>query len=159
MCVLTYRLKELLLPTLTAGEKWTLGAALASNELRDYDAAEHVLRYSLYLLYWYKSTCFTGTKVTATPPSTRSGTQFTCFTGTKVQILTLRAQARCRRGPARRAAVAHSSVAGFATKFTCFTSTKVQILTGAAADHLPLGRGASAAAQVRWRMLAYADAC
>ena len=33
----------LLLPTMTPGEKWTLGAALASNEMREYDAAEQAL--------------------------------------------------------------------------------------------------------------------
>jgi hypothetical protein len=34
---------NVLLPTLTPGEKWTLGATLASNEMRDYDAAEEAL--------------------------------------------------------------------------------------------------------------------
>jgi len=36
-------LGNVLLPTLTPGEKWTLGATLASNEMRDYDAAEEAL--------------------------------------------------------------------------------------------------------------------
>ena len=34
---------NVLLPTLTPGEKWTLGSTLASNEMRDYDAAEEAL--------------------------------------------------------------------------------------------------------------------
>ena len=45
VCVCIYiHILQILLPSMSGGEKWTLGATLASNELRLYDAAEHVLR-------------------------------------------------------------------------------------------------------------------
>jgi hypothetical protein len=44
-------------------------------------------RYSVYLLYWYKST---GADAYLSRASGR-GAQFSCFTGTKVQVLTLKA--------------------------------------------------------------------
>jgi hypothetical protein len=63
-----------------------------------HDVVNHLGTQSVYLLYWYNSTRFTGTK--SMPKSKQErlgfqdvvnnfGTQFTCFTGTKVQILTL----------------------------------------------------------------------
>ena len=83
-------------------------------------------RYSVYLLYWYKST------------------QFTCFTGTKVQLLTLlRALLRALAQHAAHAGVAEAcwgvcsvlvehrraQASATGTQFTCFTGTKVQLLT------------------------------
>ena len=51
-------------------------------------------RDSVYVLYWYSSTCFTGTPVkqgqrpfAVCSLEMQVGTQFTCFTGTTVQIL------------------------------------------------------------------------
>jgi hypothetical protein len=48
------------------------------------------------VFYWYKSTCFAGTKMLVVLNKRKggvrsAGTQFICFTGTKVQTLTLRA--------------------------------------------------------------------
>jgi hypothetical protein len=63
-------------------------------------------RYALYLLYWYKSACFTrgaalarggaraccgllfATRLSVLQKGARRYTHFTCFTGTKVPILT-----------------------------------------------------------------------
>jgi hypothetical protein len=52
------------------------------------DAAAAPRRYSLYLLYWYKSA---NTDAAAAQDAliVSIKDQFTCFTGTKVQILTL----------------------------------------------------------------------
>jgi hypothetical protein len=63
-------------------------------------------RYSVYLLYWYKST-----HTDAARGGAATGTQFTSFTGTKVQILTLQDQAQQQEAAA-------TSPAG--THFTCF---------------------------------------
>jgi hypothetical protein len=49
-------------------------------------------RYSVYLLYWYKSTNTDAAARRRLPRTFNcGGTQFTCFTGTKVQILTQQA--------------------------------------------------------------------
>jgi hypothetical protein len=60
------------------------------------DVVNHLGTQSLYLLYWYKGTCFTGTKKYAEEQVlgfhdvvNNLGAQFTCFTGKKAQILTL----------------------------------------------------------------------
>jgi hypothetical protein len=57
-------------------------------------------RYSVYLLYWYKSTNIDATRrererSIGAQLRGRVRAQFTCFTGTKVQILTLMPAARC----------------------------------------------------------------
>jgi hypothetical protein len=64
------------------------------------------LWYSVYLLFWYKSTHkSTNTDAARRITDIRRGTrhnlvstQFTCFTGTKVQILTLRAASQTYEG-------------------------------------------------------------
>jgi hypothetical protein len=83
-------------------------------------------RYSVYLLYWYKSTKVRSI-LTARGSSQAPGTQFTCFTGTKVQILTH--EALLARGrPQAPSAAAPPLLQTPGTRFTCFTGTKVQIL-------------------------------
>jgi hypothetical protein len=47
-------------------------------------------RYSVYLLYWYKSTNSDAAAAVAfLPNGAFLASEFTCFAGTKVQILTL----------------------------------------------------------------------
>jgi hypothetical protein len=96
------------------------------------------VRYSVYLLYWYKCTNTDALHPPAvcrnpnaggwghssapgrTPPRGGAGTQFACFTSTKVQILT-HDPPRLLPSPLQRASPR--------AQFTCFTSTKVRILT------------------------------
>ena len=88
-------------------------------------------RYSVYLLYGYKSTntdaegaaalTNSGARSTRSFTSSHFSTQFTRFTGTKEQILTQKALQRSQTRV--QGALAPSP------QFTCFTSTKVRILT------------------------------
>jgi hypothetical protein len=50
--------------------------------------ANDIIRYSVYLLYWYKRTNTDAGGHNKQPPFACLSTQFTCFTGTNVQILT-----------------------------------------------------------------------
>jgi hypothetical protein len=99
-------------------------------------------RYSIYWLYWYKSTnadaegavllgywqawfAWSALFSFGGGPCVLAGTQFTCFTGTKVQILTLQA-------PQQTLLVLLGNASFCSTQFTCFTSftsKKADILT------------------------------
>jgi hypothetical protein len=62
--------------------------------IKEKEAAERENRYSVYLLYWYKSTNSDAAARRRKLRSGRTGTQFTCFTGTNV--LALRVQTRSK---------------------------------------------------------------
>jgi hypothetical protein len=82
------------LPYLTHTHTHTRALCVAT---REYQSKTLARRCAVYLLYWYKSTCFTGTKVSDARVSEQDAGekvrslvyllywyQSTCFTGTKV---------------------------------------------------------------------------
>jgi hypothetical protein len=60
---------------------------------------QHVCRYSLYLLYWYKSIFLLLLLELQAEEKAIKGTDFTRFTSTKVQILTQNALGSEASGP------------------------------------------------------------
>ena len=76
-------------------------------------------RYSVYWLYWYKSTDTDATRLESGAHGSSAGTQFTCFTGTKVQILTLLESG---------ADGSSAATCGYCVRKTCVPSTKVLAL-------------------------------
>ena len=62
--------------------------------IKEKEAAERENRYSVYLLYWYKSTNSDAAARRRKLRDRRTGAQFTCFTSTNV--LALRVQTRSK---------------------------------------------------------------
>jgi hypothetical protein len=76
------------------GMLYQIAGLASSHRVYALDLLGFGFRYSVYLLYWYKSTN-TDTESSDKPNITYCnrlwGHQFTCFTGTKVQTLTQKA--------------------------------------------------------------------
>jgi len=97
---------------------------LASNAVHGAMSGYTGFRWSLYLLYSYKST-HTDTWGAAASVKAVS-TQFTCFTCTKVRILTPEEVQEYKYWPAK---LLLQCRPWQHAQFTCFTSTRVHILT------------------------------